>query len=234
MDKRAYYSAPDVVRRYEAVRFGSAGGRYVDAVERQTVLRLLEGTPRNARVLDLPVGTGRMASSLRAAGFENVEGADSSTAMLTRAARSCTPALAVSQQDASQTSFADESFDVVVSFRFLFHHPDITPFLREFARILRPGGSLVFDVLRWSPRAWYPALQTSLGGPTHTTTTNAVRATLGECGFDIFDSVPILLAPSQLYRYLPAFVLRGFVAAERRLDPSLRTKIVYRACKRAE
>jgi SAM-dependent methyltransferase len=45
--------------------------------------------------------------------------------------------------DAQDLPFADDSFDVVIANQMLYHVPDPTQALREFARVLRPGGVLM-------------------------------------------------------------------------------------------
>lgn len=45
--------------------------------------------------------------------------------------------------DAVDLPFADESFDVVAAHYMLYHVPDPLQALREFRRVLRPGGTLV-------------------------------------------------------------------------------------------
>ncbi len=46
--------------------------------------------------------------------------------------------------DAEHLPFEDESFDLVVGHAVLHHLPDLTQAFREFRRVLRPGGELVF------------------------------------------------------------------------------------------
>lgn len=52
------------------------------------------------------------------------------------------PSATLNHQDATQLTFADASFDALGSFDVLEHIPDYCAALREFARVLRPGGSL--------------------------------------------------------------------------------------------
>jgi ubiquinone/menaquinone biosynthesis C-methylase UbiE len=94
-----------------------------------------------ARVLDVGCGTGaallpasRIAS--RAVGIEL------SPAMAARA-REAVPAAEVVVGDASQLPFADGEFDVVLSSFTVFFMPDPSAALREWARVLAPGGRIV-------------------------------------------------------------------------------------------
>ncbi|MCC5986047.1 MAG: class I SAM-dependent methyltransferase [Pararhodobacter sp.] len=124
---------------------------YYDA-ERETKLRwqreqaavsaLLERLPQGLRVLDVPVGTGRFMEFYIQRG-DRVCGLDASTSMLERArARAGNEAQGIElvEGDATALNFADGSFDLVVSVRFLRH---ILPFaqakqaLTEMARVCR-------------------------------------------------------------------------------------------------
>src|SRR5262249_40972797 len=51
----------------------------------------------------------------------------------------------VRNEDLTALTFADQSFDLVLSFDVLEHVPDVDRALRECFRSLRPGGSLVFS-----------------------------------------------------------------------------------------
>jgi SAM-dependent methyltransferase len=52
----------------------------------------------------------------------------------------------VQVQDVTGLTFGDETFDFIVSLDVLEHVPDYAPALREFCRVLRPGGLLLLTV----------------------------------------------------------------------------------------
>jgi hypothetical protein len=58
----------------------------------------------------------------------------------------------VRHEDALALSFADRSFDAIVSQDVFEHVPEIDPALSEAARVLRPGGRMVFSVPFYSSR----------------------------------------------------------------------------------
>jgi ubiquinone/menaquinone biosynthesis C-methylase UbiE len=91
-------------------------------------------------VLDLACGTGRYADIARRAGAAICVGVDFSTAMLERA-RIDTRIRA----DMTCLPFASAVFDVVLSGLALGHATDISRCLREVARVLRPGGVLLYS-----------------------------------------------------------------------------------------
>jgi ubiquinone/menaquinone biosynthesis C-methylase UbiE len=231
-DKRSYYQDPRVVAGYESWRFGSRGGRHVEERERAVVLRFLSQASRAARILDMPVGTGRVARMLLAAGFSSVEGADLSDEMLRAARSNCGEGLMLSRQDAAHTGFADASFDAVVSMRFLFHYADAATLLREIGRIVRPGGLVVFDTLTWSPRAVLPRVQNRLGGLVYPMAPAQVREQSARAGLDIEEVEEVFLLPSLAYRFLPGALLRPVASLERVLPSRWRTKCIWKARKR--
>jgi SAM-dependent methyltransferase len=95
----------------------------------------------DARVLD--VGCGAGAALLPASRVaERAVGIELSPAMAARA-REAVPGAEVVVGDASQLPFADGEFDVVLSSFTVFFMPDPTAALREWARVLAPGGRIV-------------------------------------------------------------------------------------------
>jgi SAM-dependent methyltransferase len=69
----------------------------------------------------------------------------------------------VHQIDGGPTSFGDGSFDLVVIVDFLEHIPDDQRFLRELARIIKPGGQLVINVPHPRPGSWVTRLRDRIG-----------------------------------------------------------------------
>jgi malonyl-CoA O-methyltransferase len=106
------------------------------ALEERMLLPWLEGL-RPRRAVDIGCGTGRWTLPLNAVGF------DASEPMLRCAARK--PALAgrVAVADATAIPIADASADLVICALTLGHLLQPAAALREFARILEPGGQLL-------------------------------------------------------------------------------------------
>jgi len=151
------YSQKKTVEEYYSERFNEPIGRIRDKVEKKIVLDNAFG-----RVLDGGCGPGRFALIL-ADKERDVVGIDSSWEMLSYAFQN--------SDNNKKTNFIrgnleylplkDNSFDSVVSIRVLFHIPDYEKILREFLRVLKPGGRIIvqmysgdtqihkFHLLRW-------------------------------------------------------------------------------------
>lgn len=137
--------------------------------DRHEAARLIEllGLPVGARILDVPCGQGRHAHLLAESGFE-VDGLDYSAHLLKKAkARGTSKTLRYTQGDmrALPTRWT-ERFDAVVnlftSFGFFTDPNDDLRVVREFARVLKPGGVLVWHggsrdgvMARFLERDWW-------------------------------------------------------------------------------
>jgi SAM-dependent methyltransferase len=132
VDGEARYDA--VAEWYDRELADSELGRSARAV----VLRLLGRGP--GRLLDAGCGGGSHAVAFAGAGW-TVTGVDVSEEQL-RLARA--RGVSVVRADLARLPFADASFDAAVS---MFTHTDVADFdvvARELARVLRPGGRLVY------------------------------------------------------------------------------------------
>ena len=101
------------------------------------VLALLLGYPERGRVLDLPAGTGALSLQLRAAGFEVTAG-DILPELF------AAPGVDCRRVDMEQPlPYPDGELDWVVCVEGIEHLEGPGGFLRECARVLRPGGRLL-------------------------------------------------------------------------------------------
>lgn len=97
------------------------------------------------RVLDAACGTGRYTVPLHEQGIE-VVGVDFSSDMLAVARARLIDVEFVEADLNQRLPFANASFDAVLCGQALKHLPDLTGPMHEFARVLTPGGRLVFSV----------------------------------------------------------------------------------------
>ena len=91
--------------------------------------------------LDVGCGEGRFCRMLKGAGVQTT-GIDPTPAMV-QAAQKRDPSGDYRLGRAEQLKLADASFDLVVSYITLVDIPDFRAAIREMARVLRPGGSLL-------------------------------------------------------------------------------------------
>ena len=110
------------------------------SLENAALERMISGLPTGLRVLDAPFGAGRFVDLYRARDMQ-ITGLDISQAMLDAAVRECGARLDGCRLDAGSADalpYPDDSFDLVVSFRFLSGIVDSRTALasmREFARV---------------------------------------------------------------------------------------------------
>lgn len=117
----------------------------IDDLEMELIEPYLDG----ARVLEVGCGTGLLLQRA-AQRASHAAGIDISPGMLQLAQKR---GLDVVQADATALPFADDSFDLVYSFKVLAHVQDIQKALEEIARVTAPGGHMVLEFYNpWSIR----------------------------------------------------------------------------------
>src|SRR5690348_1897730 len=128
-------------RAFEAL---AVDGAYNAHYDRPAVLGLT-GDVRGRRVLDAGCGPGLHAEQLAARGAD-VVGLDASQAMVDLARTRLGSRARVEQADLNaRLPLADEEFDMVVCALAIHYVDDRAATLREFHRVLRPGGRVVFS-----------------------------------------------------------------------------------------
>ncbi len=142
--------------RWEEREFFATGHRQVTGLlERGRRLGLPAGHETS---LDFGCGVGRLAPALSGE-FGSYCGVDIAEGMIARARVLHAPRTNCSfvvDGDESLGRFADDSFDLIVTFYVLQHIPvraTIASYLRSFVRVLRPQGLLVFQLPEHIPRA---------------------------------------------------------------------------------
>lgn len=145
-------SNTEMLRRYDpwAETYDSDVGSFEDyLVPTEAVKVARQILDPNALIFDAGSGTGLVGQALREAGFQRLIAVDYSTQMLD-VARSKQVYQEVHQCDLSQpTKIEDRSVDCVITCGTTSQMPSAS--LREFARIVRPGGHIIFAVV---PGPW--------------------------------------------------------------------------------
>nr|WP_207949643.1 methyltransferase domain-containing protein [Mycobacterium eburneum] len=112
-------------------------------------LRVLGDLPDGAAVLDVPCGGGVALRGLRPGQRVRYVAADISPDMLGRARRAASglglDGIEFTEANIERMPFADNEFDLCVTFNGLHCLPDPAAAVTEMARCLRPGGRLVGD-----------------------------------------------------------------------------------------
>jgi ubiquinone/menaquinone biosynthesis C-methylase UbiE len=222
MDKRAFYRNPKVARRYEEVRFGSPAGRLTQELELSALRRAFRP---DAKVVELACGTGRLLRALLAEG-RDVWGMDQSPEMLAAGGEGLRGRSSVG--DAFDPPLPEASFDGAYCLRFTNHFADLSGFFRSCARILRPGGRLVFDSMRWSLLAWDCA---ALGGRNHCPGDARVAQWLAQAGFAVESVEPLFPVGPYLIGRLPLALARILLRSRDLLPGRLQAVALWHARK---
>jgi ubiquinone/menaquinone biosynthesis C-methylase UbiE len=148
--------------------------------------------PRPFRMLDVGCGTGTLLSLVaQDEHAEQLVGLDYAEQMVRCAAEKFTAApqaekLSALQGDAEHLPFAAETFDVVSCCNSFHHYPHQAMAVREFRRVLRPGGRLVLiDGFRDNVIGWFvfDVSVATIEKHVHHASWSELRAMIVEAGF---------------------------------------------------
>lgn len=134
--------------KYDENRYVSHSGVYFTDLEGRVIEEWVDGGA--ARGLDLPCGTGRLTLHLAKRCGEVVAG-DISEEMLAQARRKAEAEgvknVTYRVLNGRSLPYEDGTFDVVICFKFLHLIPNAEKqdFMREFSRVLKPGGKLIVE-----------------------------------------------------------------------------------------
>lgn len=132
-------------RRAPGYEAGPLGRMHREIADRTAALAM-RCAPGARRVLDVGCGTGYLLRGLasRLPGAESLEGIDPAPAMIEAARAAATDGrLSFAEGVAERLPGDDDSFDLVVITTSFDHWRDQRAGLRQCARVLRPGGTLV-------------------------------------------------------------------------------------------
>jgi len=159
-----------------------AGDHWWYRARRELVAQLLAGrVPAGGTALDVGCGTGEVVELLARLGATVAAGSDRSDRVLHHArAGDRAGAGAIVASTAERLPFAAGCADVLTSLEVVEHLDDDLAALREYHRVLRPGGTLLVTVpsYRW---LWYH--QDDIAGHRRRYTRREIAATLEQAGF---------------------------------------------------
>lgn len=195
-EAKTHYQREDIAAEYDAARFRGLRGGIVNWLEQRLLMRAMAGVSKGARVLDLPVGTGRMARRLAAEGYRPI-GGDVSAPMLRYAAdlaREAAQPNDLMRADAEALPLADDAVDVVVCFRLLSHPPREARqhILREMARVARERVIAVYQPHKLTLWWLLYGLLLRKPVPLHYASERELRSEFAECGLGVERSHALL------------------------------------------
>jgi 2-polyprenyl-6-hydroxyphenyl methylase/3-demethylubiquinone-9 3-methyltransferase len=118
------------------------------------------GIDRGARLLDVACGAGLLSLPLAERGY-HVEGVDLSAPSLAEARRRVPDGADATFRvgDATALDADDAAYDAVLLYDMLEHVEDQRGVIAEAARVVRPGGVVLFSTFNRTPLAWLIAVQ---------------------------------------------------------------------------
>jgi SAM-dependent methyltransferase len=205
----------ELVEVYDRRHFGGAAGRLIFDRDCSTVLALLPPPP--GLILDIPCGTGVYSGALAEQGYALLA-ADASAPMLELAGPARSAGLCV-RCDVNHLPFKDAALDATVTLRLFSHFPagSLPPMLFELKRVVKPGGRLVFDTFRWTPRHLLVLRRFVDRGQICVVSPAEVQDMIRNAGLRVVDSRALHLFSPIWQRKLPLWLLKALVRLEQAL-----------------
>jgi SAM-dependent methyltransferase len=168
--------------------------------EHDAVVRALRRAPPR-RILDVGCGTGLLSARIHAEmPGSRVVGCDFSGGMLGRA-RQRTARVHWVRANALRLPFADERFDGLVSTEAFHWFPDQPAALRDFRRVLAPGGRLLLSLINPPSEALSRITRAGsvlMGEPLYWPTRTRMREQVEAAGFRVVDQRMVYRVPAGL------------------------------------
>lgn len=203
------YGASDFAQGYFRRTAQSATGRMI-LDEEHAILHRLIPPGDGSYVVDVGTGNGRLLPLLRQLGYEPL-GVDLSLSMMVADA-------ALSEQrmrgDARRLPFADGSVAGILGHRLLYHYQEYQLLLAEFARVLRPGGWICADILRWTPSVLARRIGLRSGRLVRPIDRQGVQLAASQLGLDVCGRQGAFALNPASASVLPAVIARRVARAD--------------------
>lgn len=218
--KIEFYSRKDVVENYMEERYSGKSGNYVNQKELNMFMELVS---KQKLVLDVACGLGRLEPVFKE-NKNKVIGLDSSKEML----KKC-PYKKKILGIGEELPFKNNKFEVVVATRLLDHYKDITPFLKEFARVTKKGGHIIFETDRWSLKKI--SFNRKKGGKLYPISDRKVKKILDKLNLKLADKKSIFLLSPFMLIHLPYFIVKIIGLIEKISPDKLKFNVYWKVIK---
>jgi len=190
---KQHYQQDEVAGDYDRERFSGLRGWFVNRLEQSLLMKAMDGVPQGGRVLDLPVGTGRMSRRLNAEGYRAV-GTDVSEPMLRISADLAGGRADLARGDGERLPYRDGAFTAVICFRLLVHLPEAPRknVLREMARVATERVIAVYQPHRIALWWLLYGLLLRRKLPLHFVSDGEIRQEFADCGLRLVRSHTLL------------------------------------------
>lgn len=132
---------------YEALHHKLEAGYWFFVSRRDVIKRLIRDEARASAVLEIGCASGVLIEELKQSGFASISGVDVSEAAIEAChKKGIKEALLI---DGTHLPYPDGRFEVLITSDVLEHIEDDGGALREWARVLKPGGKMILLVPAW-------------------------------------------------------------------------------------
>ena len=208
-------------KTYQEVLEGNPGVNYVNEVEKNIVGKFLDRCTGES-FLDIGMGTGRFTSLLRSRGYQ-VVGTDLSIEML----RTHKIPISLFNANATALPVRDEKFDQLICMRVLKYVSELDSALKEFNRILKPGGYAIVQFANKMSYQFFLKKLPSLGDRRYNDimflrSHRELQGMIKEAGFVVEAMENNIRIPFFIYGRIKKYKsLKPFIYIERKLDKLL-------------
>lgn len=142
-DPKKYYAKKEVVDSYDADRFNAIGGKCVDSIQKNIVLKYLA---KGALIADVGAGTGRFSLFLAQKGFKvtSIDYSQNMLKILQERAKKSKLNISTIRADITKI-FQAKKFDAIVSVHVLMHINEWEKVIDNISRLLKPNGLAIIE-----------------------------------------------------------------------------------------